>query len=151
MANAGKGIVAGLAATLVLSMIMVVKGMMGVMPGLNVIAMLGAMMNVGPAFGWAIHFMIGVLAWGLGFAAVSKLLPGNSDLTRGISFGIAAWLVMMLVVMPMAGARVFGLNMGVMAPVMTLMLHAIYGGVLGLVFGRLSVVPSGIVEGAGPA
>ena len=44
---------------------------------------------------------------------------------------------MMLVVMPMAGAGVFGLNMGMMAPLMTLMLHAIYGAVLGFAFGRL--------------
>ena len=44
---------------------------------------------------------------------------------------------MMLIVMPAAGAGLFGLNMGMMAPVMTLMLHAIYGAVLGFVFSRL--------------
>ena len=45
MTNAGRGIVAGLVATAVLSMIMLAKGMMGLMPELDVIAMLSSMMN----------------------------------------------------------------------------------------------------------
>ncbi len=137
MNNASKGIVAGFAATVVLSMIMLAKSMMGLMPELNVIAMLGSMMNAAPVVGWVIHFMIGMIGWGVGFAIVFNILPGNSNLTKGISFAVAAWFLMMLVVMPMAGAGLFGLNMGMMAPAMTLMLHAIYGAVLGLVFGRL--------------
>ena len=139
MTNTSKGIVAGFAATLVLSMIMVAKGMMGLMPELNVIAMLSSMMNTAPAIGWVIHFMIGMLAWGIGFAMFFNVLPGNSNLTKGISFGIAAWVLMMVMIMPMAGAGLFGLNMGMMAPAMTLMLHAIYGAVLGLVFGKLGI------------
>ncbi len=150
MANASKGIIAGLVATLVLSMIMLAKGMMGVMPGLNVIAMLSSMMHASPIFGWIAHFMIGMLAWGLGYVAVSKFLPGDSGLAKGISFGIAAWVMMMVIVMPMAGAGMFGLNMGVMAPVMTLMLHAIYGAVLGFVFAKLTSA-STAVEGEGTA
>ena len=137
MTNTSKGIVAGFAATVVLSMIMVAKGMMGLMPELNVIAMLASMMNVAPLVGWVIHFMIGVIGWGVGFAIVFKVLPGSSNLTKGINFGVAAWYLMMLVVMPMTGVGLFGLKMGMMAPVMTLTLHAIYGAVLGLVFGRL--------------
>jgi hypothetical protein len=42
---------------------------------------------------------------------------------------------MMIVVMPMAGAGPFGLHLGLMAPLMTLMLHVIYGVVLGVVYG----------------
>ena len=137
MTNTSKGIVAGFAATLVLSMIMVAKGMMGLMPELNVIAMLGSMMNAAPIVGWVIHFMIGMIAWGIGFAIVFNVLPGNSNLSKGINFGLAAWVLMMLVVMPMAGAGVFGLKLGMMTPAMTLMLHVIYGAVLGFVFGRL--------------
>ena len=120
-------------------MIMVAKGMMGLMPELNVITMLGSMMNTAPVVGWVIHFMIGMIAWGIGFAFFFNVLPSDSNLTKGISFGIAAWILMMVVIMPMAGAGLFGLDMGMMAPVMTLMLHVIYGAVLGLVFGRLGI------------
>lgn len=137
-----RGLGAGLAATLVLSMIMIAKGMVGLMPDLNVIAMLSSMMKSAPVVGWIVHIMIGTFAWGLGFAAVSPYLPGTSDLTKGISFGVAAWVMMMLLVMPMAGAGFFGLNMGLMAPMMTLILHMIYGAALGYVFGKLGSTQS---------
>lgn len=140
MTIVSRGIIAGFAATAALSMIMVAKGMMGLMPQLNVIAMLGSMMNATPVVGWGVHLMIGIIGWGIGFAVVYNLLPGHASLTKGVSFGIAAWLIMMLAIMPMSGAGLFGLNLGMMAPAMTLMLHAIYGAVLGLVFGRLGNV-----------
>jgi uncharacterized protein DUF6789 len=137
MHNVGRGIVAGLIATAVLSVIMIMKGMMGLMPQLNVIAMLGSMMGTSSAIAWAIHFMIGAVAWGAGFAILFNLLPGKSSTGKGISLGLAAWLMMMFLVMPMAGAGMFGMNMGMMAPVMTLVLHVIFGAVLGGVFGKL--------------
>jgi len=46
---------------------------------------------------------------------------------------------MMVVLMPMAGAGLFGMSMGVMAPVMTLVLHLIFGAVLGWVYGQSAV------------
>jgi len=137
MTNISKGFIAGLAATVVLSMIMVAKGMMGLMPGLNVIAMLSSMAGAVPAVGWVMHFAIGALVWGLAFVAMLKFLPGSSNIAKGVSFGVAAWIMMMLIVMPMTGAGLFGLNMGMMAPVMTLMLHAIYGAVLGFTYSKL--------------
>jgi hypothetical protein len=132
-----RGIGAGFAATVALSIIMVAKGMMGLMPELNVIAMLSAMMNSAPIVGWAAHFMIGMLGWGIGFTLISGMLPGKSFLVKGVSFGIAAWAMMMVAIMPMAGAGLFGMKMGMMAPVMTLMLHVIFGAVLGSVYGKL--------------
>jgi hypothetical protein len=59
------------------------------------------------------------------------------NIAKGINFGIAAWVMMMLVIMPMAGVGLFGLKMGMMAPVMTLMLHVIFGAVLGSVYAKL--------------
>lgn len=137
MTKTMSGIGAGLAATVVLSVIMVAKSMMGLMPQLNVIAMLSAMMNSTPIIGWLAHFMIGALAWGIGFAVFQIVLPGKTSLAKGISFGVVAWILMMVAIMPMAGAGFFGLNMGMVAPVMTLMLHVIYGAVLGSVYEKL--------------
>jgi len=157
MSNTSKGTVAGFAATIVLSMIMVAKSMMGLLPELNVIAMLGSMMNTTPVVAWVIHFMIGTFAWGIGFAFFLNVLPGKSNPGKGISLGIMAWVPMMVVVMPTANAGVFGLDMGMMALAMTLMLHVIYGAVLGLVFDRLGVVNvatahvATVAETAGPA
>jgi hypothetical protein len=135
MGNIGKGILGGLVATVVLSAIMMMKDAMGVMPQLNIIQMLATMMGVSAAIGWVMHFMIGGL-WGLLFALAYRVVPGGSHVRKGIVFGIGAWLMMMVAVMPMAGAGLFGMAMGMMAPVMTLMLHIIFGAVLGLVHGK---------------
>lgn len=147
-----RGIAAGLGATIALSILMMAKGMMGLMPELNVIAMLGNMaqdmMNIGGmAVGWALHFMIGAVIFGALFHQFNDKLPGDSQVKKGLVFGVGAWLVMMVGVMPMAGAGMFGMALGMMAPVMTLMLHLIYGAVLGFAYNRLA--PAGGEAGSG--
>lgn len=90
--------------------------------------------------GWAAHFMIGVIGYGLAYALVFSNLQIGGHILRGLTLGIVGWLVMMLMVMPMMGAGLFGLQMpsGIMVPVATLILHAIFGIVLGAVFGKLA-------------
>lgn len=138
-----RAMIAGFAATVVLSVLMLMKSMMGLMPGLNVIQMLTGMAHgmmglpVNPAVGWVLHFLIGTVLWGVGFALLYKALPGKGPVVKGIVFGVLAWLLMMLIPMPMAGAGLFGMKMGMMAPVMTLVLHLIWGAVLGATFGGL--------------
>lgn len=134
MQNISVGLLAGFVATVVLSAMMIAKGMMGVMPELDVIAMLSMMMGAPAIVGWLAHFMIGTIAWGGGFAVLYALIPGGTALFKGIVFGIAAWLGMMIMVMPMAGAGLFGMAFGLKAPMMTLVLHIIFGAVLGVVY-----------------
>lgn len=143
MQNITPGLIAGFVATAVLSALMVAKGMMGLLPELDVAAMIAGMMGTSVAIGWVIHFMIGTIVWGIGFAVLYRHIPGTGAVAKGIVFGIAAWLGMMLVVMPMAGAGLFGMNMGIMAPVMTFVLHLIFGAVLGAVYkNRLKQIPA---------
>jgi uncharacterized membrane protein YagU involved in acid resistance len=131
----GTGIAAGLVATVVLSVMMLMRRSMGLMPELDPIAMITAMAGASsPAVGWIGHFVIGSIFWGVGFAIVSPYLPGPYPL-RGAVFAIGAWLMMMLVVMPMVGAGSFGLGLGMMAPVATLVLHVVFGLVLGGIYG----------------
>ncbi len=142
-----RSLVAGFVATLVLSALMIMKGMMGIMPELDVIAMLGKMSQDmmgfgGPAVAWLLHFMIGTVLWGLLFAALYSALPGSGPVAKGITLGVLAWLLMMIGPMPMAGAGFFGMKLGLMAPMMTLVLHIIYGAVLGFVFARLPAAQS---------
>ncbi len=134
------GVVAGFAATIVLSTIMVIKASMGVMPGLDVIALLSAVLgNPGvPLVGWIVHFAVGTVLWGLLFAIIYPSLPGPFWL-RGAVFSIGAWLAMMVVLMPIAGKGLFATatGMGPMVAIATLVLHLVYGIVLGAVFGAL--------------
>lgn len=134
------GIFAGLIATVVLSALMLLKGMMGVMPDLDVIAMIAGMMGAGAMMGWIAHFMIGAV-YGLVFSLISGSGTTGSMVVQGVGFGIAGWLVMMVVLLPMAGGGFFGLAMpsGLMVPVATLMLHVIFGAVLGFSFAQQTV------------
>lgn len=134
MQNIKAGLLAGFVATVVLSAIMMAKTMMGVMPELDVVAMLSTMMGASASMGWVGHFVIGTLAWGGGFAVLYGVIPGSGAIVKGILFGIAAWVGMMVVVMPMAGAGLFGMGFGIMAPMMTLALHIVFGAVLGAVY-----------------
>lgn len=130
------GIISGLIATVVLSVLMLLKGKM---PDLDVIAMIAGMMGAGALLGWIAHFMIGAV-YGLVFATVSRPGTTGSIVMQGIGLGIVGWLVMMIVLMPMTGGGLFGLAMpsGMMVPVATLMLHVIFGAVLGFSFAKLA-------------
>jgi len=149
MNKIAKSMIAGFVATVVLSVLMVIKMMMGVMPDLNAIKMMTTMahgmlgMPAVPLVGWVMHFMIGTVLWGVLFALIGKSLPGGGYVSKGLSFGVLAWVLMMVMVMPLAGAGFFGLSLGMMAPVMTLMLHLVYGAVLGGLYKLLSSASDG--------
>ncbi|MDH1932827.1 DUF6789 family protein [Pseudomonas sp. GD03696] len=138
-----RSMMAGFAATVVLSLLMLMKGAMGLMPELNPIAMLTDMahtkmgMPASPMVGWVAHFVIGTVLWGILFKLLHSKLPGGTALVKGMSFSVLAWLMMMILPMPMAGAGLFGMKLGMMAPVMTLMMHLIWGAALGFVYSRL--------------
>lgn len=132
-----RGIIAGLIATIVLSILMYLKGMMGMMPELNVIAMLAGQMGGSMMMGWVAHFVIGAVIYGLAFANLGSVLPGGSNVVKGISLGVIGWLIMMIALMPMMGAGFFAMNMGMMAMVATLVLHVIFGAVLGFAYNKL--------------
>lgn len=138
----GYGILAGFIATIVLSILMVLKSAMGMMPQLNAIHMLSNMganyagLPASPIMGWLMHFFIGAVLWGVLFALIAPKLGGHYWL-RGVIFSIGAWVLMMIIPMPMAGAGFFGLNLGIGAPIATLVLHIIFGAVLGGAYRRL--------------
>ena len=44
---------------------------------------------------------------------------------------------MMIAVMPMSGAGLFGMSLGMVAPAMTLMLHLVFGVILGFTYQKL--------------
>lgn len=137
------GIIASFTATLVLSVMMMMKQMIGLIPEMNPIADLMRIAHsvLGlpekPLVGWILHFAIGSIAWGVLFTILHPVLPGG-NLVKGMVFGIVAWLLMMLTFAPVAGLGLFGMNAGMAIPMMSFMLHLVFGFVLGLVFGKLS-------------
>lgn len=143
-----RGFLAGLAATAILSAVMLAKNAVGMLPDINAIALLADIAHdlirlpEMPAIGWVLHVLIGGLAWGFLFVILEPWLPGGRHTwIKGASFSLLAWVAMMLVFMPLAGASIFGLGLGAAAPVATLALHLIYGAVLGIVYRLLIRTP----------
>jgi len=148
MTNIGKGFAAGLAATIVLSALMLAKASAGMLPQFNAIEMQAQLLNqqaglpLNPVTGWIAHFVLGAIVWGGLFGAFNALIPGKTEFGKGIAFGIFAWLIMMIVFMPLAGAGFFAVDMTPMVAVATLVLHLIFGGVLGFTYARLMNIPA---------
>lgn len=139
MSNIGKGLLAGLAATVVLSVLMVLKGMIELMPAVDPPTMLAGMMGFPsmPIVGWVIHFFVGIVIYGIAIATLGPRLDLGLPLSAML-IGAVGWLIVMLVLMPLAGAGLFGMSMGAMAAVLTLLLHLIFGAALGGVYDWLA-------------
>lgn len=144
ISNIKNGLIAGFAGTVGMTAMMMVKKMAGVMPELDPVHMISNMvaskLSIEPnaAIGWVMHWGIGTVLWGGAFAVLNGVLPGKSQVQKGLVLGVIAWLVMMVGPMPMSGSGLFALNIGMPAPIMTLVLHLVYGGILGFVYSKLS-------------
>jgi hypothetical protein len=125
MDKIGRGIIAGFLATIALSAM------------LDPIAMLVRTTGIlSPTLGWLLHFLVGTLVWGAGFALVHDWLRGPSWL-RGILFGIAAWLVVVITVVAMRRLGLFGVELGWVTPAAMLAIHIVFGALLGGIYDLL--------------
>ena len=136
-----KGTVAGGVATAVLSAVMLLIAATGFEPQLELTRLPLALLDEPPsqfALGWTLHIVIGSLGLGAVFAHIEPRLGADTHTKSGILFGVAAWLVMMLVVMPAAGDGYFGFQISHLAPIVMLIEQVLYGAVLGWIYGKLS-------------
>ena len=131
-----KGVAAGLMGALVLSAYLLLNVETGWMPALDFISLMGGLTGTGITGGWIIHFIVGGLL-GAMFAWLDPDLPGDSLRQRGMVLASLAWLLMMFFLMPYAGYGVFGLKEGVLLPVGALVLHLIFGIIMGGTYGWL--------------
>lgn len=140
MQNMSRAMMAALAATIILSMLMLIKGALGITPELNLPQMMANAMGSpdAPLLGWTAHVMIGVVIYGGAMAALAAGFPGDGYIGRGLLLGIIGWLTMMVLLMPKMGAGLFGMQLGILAPIMTLMLHLVFGSILGWFYGRMT-------------
>jgi hypothetical protein len=130
--------VAGLVATLVLSAVMLLKGSMGLWPELNLVRLLVNLGSIQTVAAWMDHFIVGVVVWGLMFAAFDSMWESRAYWLKGLLFGVFAWFLMMILFMPLAKAGFFGVKIGPAAMYVTLGYHLIYGLVLGITYGLLT-------------
>ncbi len=137
MSNTMKGIVSGFVATLILTAVILLKAEMHISPESNAIVLISKLAG-GTVGGWMDHFIIGTLIWGMLFAGFNEISPNYPYWIKGLIFGVFAWFVMMVLFMPFVGLGLFGLKAGLMATVIPLAQHLIYGLALGVTYGLLS-------------
>ena len=132
--------VAGLASTLVMSITMAVAPRMD-LPPMDFAGWLANLLGVPRlrALGFVAHLLIGV-GWAFAYAALWSAGIGSPDVTIGLLFGIAHWLIAgaLFGLLPswrpgMPGLYFRNLN-GNMGFFGGLMLHIIYGLTMGLVY-----------------
>lgn len=136
-----RGLLAGLIATIVVSLLMLLKQALGFMPHVNLVMELAyALGSRSAVAGWTAHFVIGVIAWGTLFVWFDRYLRFPHWI-NGVFFASIVWLGVMLLVLPAAGSGLFGARgLALGTPTVTLFLNWIYGAVLGSVYGELQPI-----------
>ena len=150
-----RGVVSGFLATVVLSICMLIKSAVGIVPQANPIQALVKVSTLWlgsplqPWVGWAEHFFTGAILWGVAFALVEPTLP-RPTWVKGLIFSIGAWILMMVLLMPPAGAGWFAARLGYGAPLAALVLHLIWGFSIGAIYRALTPAGAGGAAREGP-
>jgi uncharacterized membrane protein YagU involved in acid resistance len=134
--NIGRTILGGFFGTLAIPLLMYKGAPMMGLPKMDIAAMLGQVLG-----GWTtemmMHIVNGVVIFPLIYAyLLFARLPG-APAVKGMTLGVALWVMAQLIVMPMMGAGMFGLKMGgIMSAFGSLIGHVIYGALLGWIGGH---------------
>ena len=125
-----QSVLSGIVATIVMTLLMVLGGAMG-MPKMSPPDMLSAMMGMPIAFGWVMHFLIGIIfAAGYVFLFNKWLRKISNRVVRGAVYGIVAFIVAQI------GFPVLSAIFGDMPPPEGSMAALMIGSVMGhVVFG----------------
>lgn len=124
----------GVAATVAMSVLMIVGMASGAAPMPKPIpaALVGAIFGAGlPGPLMMILAVASHLAYGGFWGAVLAWWTPRATVWKGLGLGVLLWLLMQVAVLPFLGWGLFGSAVTPAIAVATLVLHLIYGGVLG--------------------
>ncbi len=141
-------VVAGIVATIVFTMILMMAPKMG-MPKMDIVSLLGSMFSAKSnlVLGWMMHLMMGVI-FALIYAFLWSRGIGAATWTNGLVFGAVHWLIIgvVMAVVPMLhvgiksgavkapGLWMTGNGGGLMAFMGGLVGHAIFGALVALIY-----------------
>lgn len=135
-----KSICAGVVATAIVAGLVYLKQHFGVVPEFAMPHAADTLMNNKDIPGWAVHLILGVVVWPIIFAVFMDFFNGPYWI-RGIVYSILVWVFMVAVILPLAGHGMFldkaieaGPGAGAHMMQVTLVLHIVYGFLLGLMF-----------------
>lgn len=144
MSRVQKGLVAGFAATVAVSILEAANLLLGPW-AVSFPRLLSVMLQTPDTMivGWVAHFLVGTLVLGPLFAILCPRLPTDTAESKGILFAVGAFVAMGLIIAPMAGVvgerpvGMFFMQAGFGTFAWMIVTHAVYGLVLGNVYGRL--------------
>ncbi len=147
--NIISSLLAGFGATTVHIALMAIKHRAGILPDFEPYEDLQRLLSSVTArsfespFSWLLPYINGALILGFVFGRLYIHLPGRTAIVKGGVFGIAAWLVMGLGLLPLAGRGVFAyeLGLGPLPAVLMLAMLMIYAIVMSLLYAWLTVPP----------
>ena len=129
-----QALVAGIAATVVMTIVMMIAPMMG-MPKMNPPAMLAGMMGMPLAVGWIMHFMVGIIFAGAYVYFFQPKVKISNKFVKGILYGVVIFIFAQIA-MTVMGAMIGGIPEpeGSMLPIIIggVMGHVIFGIVVAL-------------------
>lgn len=135
MRSIKSGITASIVATVITGAMMLMNNAIHRLPNLGTGKMLAAAMGMPdhPAIGWITFLIFAVFIWGVVFAYVAPAIPVRSYLVKGLLLAFACWLIITMIIMPLAGVGMFGANRP-LTPAIALVLAVVYWSVLSLVY-----------------
>lgn len=137
MSRVKKGMVAGFAATVVVSLLEAINLLAGQwftpFPGM-IAGLLGLPGNL--LVGWIAHFVIGTLVLGGLFGMLCPRLPTDTPGTKGIAFAVTAFMVLMVGVFLFDPRLLSGAN-GFQTIAWMLVTNVVFGFVMGTTYARL--------------
>lgn len=134
--NYRRAIMAGIVATLVITVMMMYVSPRIAGSAIDLPAMLGTWLGGSWTAGLVAHLAIGVLILPALYAWGYRWLMG-SPLVRGLTAGLVLWLLSQLLIGPLMGAGPFSAYAGGVPAVLdSLLLHLTYGALLGTLAGR---------------
>ena len=139
--NYGKTAIAGLAGTGLMSIIIILIGLTA-LPTMNFATLIASLLGVHVAFGWVVHFAIGIF-WAFVYALlINENLPVISNIGRGLIYSVLLFVLSsfaMLLAAPAGGNEALKQST-VMALLVNLPAYFAYGALVGFLIPRKSPV-----------
>ena len=134
MSSIRMGFYSGVIGTIVAGALLLMNNALHSIPEIHVASTLADLMGEHGhvMYGVAAIPVIGIFICGGLFAALAPKLPLQSYLGKSLVFGVATWLLTMVVLMPLDGSGLFGLKAGPIVPESMLVLNLAYWIALGV-------------------
>lgn len=138
-ANMMAGLNAGFIASAISLLFLALTTWMALVPEFNYVLIQGSIFGFTKTIfsGWIIYFLIGAIFWGSLYAGLDPYLLSTNPVTKGIIFGLIVWLIVMIVLMPIAGAGMFLEHYGFLAAIVILLSDLVFGVSISYFYGKL--------------